>query len=78
MYSIDCLVSDVPDNIKGTALYQDYIKNKWIPDNDALLDWRSKLVKLRADNKLKYRDKWYEYEIAATDYLLNLNNTNEN
>lgn len=61
---VKCIVS-------GSALFQDYLKYKYMPTVDRLLDWRNRLVEKRDDDVINPPD-WYNREIAAVDYLLEL------
>lgn len=57
-------------DISDTQLILDYKREKYIPDIDKLLDWRSWLMKAEPSN---YWEKYeVKREILATDYLLNL------
>lgn len=63
----------IPEDIKNTALISSYIDNNFlVPRVDTLLDWRLRLKELK--NEGNYPQQFYENEIKATDYLLNLSN----
>lgn len=57
--------------VSNSALYQDYMKYKYLPTVDRLLDWRNRLVIKRDNDSINSVD-WYNREIAAVDYLLEL------
>lgn len=57
--------------VSGSALFQDYLKYKYLPTVDRLLDWRTRLVEKRDGDVINPPD-WYNREIAAVDYLLEL------
>jgi len=64
------LKGDKPYDISDTALIKDYQTQKYIPEIDKLLDWRSYLMKV--EPKGYWEEQTLVKEILATDYLLNL------
>lgn len=68
--TIIVLKGDKHYDISDTSLIKDWQSQKYIPEIDKLLDWRSYLMKVET------KDYWEEQtlikEILATDYLLNL------
>jgi hypothetical protein len=65
--------SDISGVIQS-VLISDYQRTNRLPSINDLLDWRLRLVELKAENKrwVEYPEGWFDKEIAATDYLISL------
>lgn len=74
---IEIIVNDngTDYNIASTALIQDFIKEKYIPETDKLLDWRLYLMKAECNNQLERNI--IKKELLAVDYILNLKQKHE-
>ena len=62
-------------DLTTTALIQSFMKYESIPEINSLLDWRNRVEQLRdAKNGVigPVEDEWYQKELLAVDYLLNL------
>jgi hypothetical protein len=55
--------------IYRSALIEDYYMTGNLPEIDALLDWRNELIRMQKECPNK---DYYNIEIAATDFLLNM------
>lgn len=59
-------------DLKESKLYADYLRINVLPSVDELLDFRFSVLQKRLEGT--FPKEWWDREIKATDFLLNLHN----